>query len=231
MVGNGSAPPATPGDVRLWLIALDEALAPLVPKGARRYAAKEARGVIEDLSFRFAFLDDRYAPDDRDLGRALAALKPPARVAEVLARRAPVYRRKRRASLVRTWATLAVLALVVWGFAQLATGDESVRLATVTHSTGEVETGTVKVANFTAPAGLSRIDVNVQATNLDPGGDVVVRLFDPAGALAYQGVFSREARAFDSENLAPREGTWTIAVDFANTGGTVRVDVTGVRPA
>lgn len=228
---DGGPPAATPGDVRLWILALDDALAPRLPKGQRRFALKEMRNLVEDLSFRNAFLDDRFAPDDRDLGRALAALKPPARVAEVLARRAPVYRRKRRASLARTFLTLALILGAGFGLSQLAAGDESVPLAAVTYANTTAETSAVRFEPVVVPEGLSRLDVTIHATNLDKGGFVVVRMLSPTNEIAYERTFSREARAYDHANLPPTPGTWHVAIDYVETKGATRVDVTGVRAA
>lgn len=216
--------------MRLWVLALDEALAPSLPKGERRYALKEARGVLEDLSFASAWHDERFAPDDRDLGRALAALKPPDRAAAALAKRRPIYRRKRRAALVRTWSILAALVLAGYGISQIAESETSESLVTVTHSAISPETGTAESVEFVVPAGLSRLDVTVHATNLDSGGGVHVWLFGPNGTQEYDRAFTKESRVYDHANVAATPGTWRCIVDYVETKGAVRVDVRGIRP-
>lgn len=223
-------------DLLDYQTGLDDALAqpgpdgrPLLPPALRRQAVKEARKVVDGMAFRFALLDERPLPEDLDYLRALEAVKPPERAAEVLARRRPHYARVRRRRLATTWSILAVLAFLVGGLAWLATSEEAEVLATVNFGT--------RSALYTQNATFD-VDGNVTRLHLDgtlilargTPGTVEVRLVDPDGVERFQEVHTAQDSVYLRGNVAARPGTWTLLVDFNGAEGSARVDVLGVRP-
>ena len=225
-------------DLLDYQVGLDAALAkpgpdgrPLLAPGLRRQAVKEARRVVDAMAFRFALLDERPLPEDLDYLRALEAVKPPGRAAEVLARRRPHYVRVRRRRLMTTWVTLAVLAVVATGAAVLATSEKADTLASINHST--VATGLYQPnATFLVEENVTRLRVDGSVfVSKDSTGTVEVRLLDPQGVERLYEVFAARGNVYLRENVYdPLPGRWTLLVDFNGAEGSARVDVSGVRP-
>ncbi len=226
-------------DVLDFQLAVDAALAepgpsgaPLLPAALRSQAVREARHVVDAMAFRFALLDERALPEDSDYVRALDALKSPARVAEVLARRSPLYAAKRRRRLVTTWSVLGVIALVVVGFAFLITIEEADTLASLTGSATE-DLGTITLQrNFTVAPEVDRLhlDGNI-IVRTGSSGVIEVRLIAPDGSIAFvEGYGDRSGNYLRANLLNPPPGQWTLIIDFLAVNGAATVSVDGVRP-
>lgn len=208
---------------------LDAALARAqLPAALRRQAIKEARRVIDALAFRFALMDERPLPEDLDYLRALEAVKPPERAAEVLAKRRPIYAANRRRRLITTWTILLVIIGASAALAYAVTSEESVVLA---------EFGTQVTTNRTFVVTENMTRIHVDATVLHPTDAV-------AGVEMYlYGPDERSIRLWPSVdarnnylrvNIAPPEltpGEWRLFVDFNEGGGSVYVTLIGVQPA
>lgn len=223
-------------DLLDYQVGLDEALArpgpdgkPLLASALRRQAVKEARRVVDAMAFRFALLDERPLPEDLDYLRALEAVKPPARAAEVLARRKGHYAKVRARRLVTTWGVLAIVGALVAVLAVLATSEESVTLASINHSTATEQTYSPN-ATFVVDANVTRL--HVDGTLLlarGSTGNIEVRLVDPDGVV--HDLTPTRGNVYLRENVdAPKAGEWTLYVDFNGAEGSARVEVFGVRP-
>lgn len=219
-------------DVLDYQAGLDDALARagLAP-AYRRQAVKEARRVVDAMAFRFALMDERPLPEDLDYLRALEAVKPPERAAEVLLRRQPVYARVRRRRLTTTYGTLLFLALAFGALAWFATSEEAVELALVEHTTAERVTFPSE-RRFQVTEEMTRL--RIDGTIL-PGrgtsGVIEVRLVDPAGQTRLFEPFYAGGNVYLRENVYdPEPGEWALIVDFLDVQGSARVTVDGIRP-
>ena len=225
-------------DLLDYQVGLDEALAqpgpdgkPLLPAGLRRQAVKEARRLVDAMAFRFSLMDERPLPEDLDYLRALEAMKPPAKAAQVLARRRPHYARTRRRRLATTWIGLALFASLVLGVAWLATSETADTLASINHSTAATQTYAPN-ATFLVDANVTRLHVDgtLLVAKGSPGV-IEVRLVDPAGRTRVYESSAAGGNVYLRENVyAPEPGSWTLYVDFSGAEGSARVEVFGVRP-
>ena len=223
-------------DLLDYQVGLDAALAkrgpdgkPLLAPALRRQAVKEARRVVDAMAFRFALLDERPLPEDLDYLRALEAVKAPEQAAAVLARRAPHYARVRRRRLTTTWATLAILGLLVFGVYWLATSEESVELATINQAMQVPQTASYN-QTFTVDANMTRLHVTgTLIVARGSTGGIDVWLTDPTGRTEY--LTPPNGNAYLRDNFPAMPGEWTLMVDFNDVKGSARVDVFGVRPA
>jgi hypothetical protein len=225
-------------DVLDWQVALDDALAPVLPRALRRQAVREARRVVDSLAFRFAVLDERPLPEDLDYLRALEAIHPPARAAEVLARRRPYYARVRRRRLATTWIALGVVALAMGGLVYLATSEKGEDLVTV--SGGTLGNSTTIDKPFTVVPGTTRLYVaGTVFLGKANTGNIEIRLKGPDGSTVWAWP-SGEAGAsvtdrgtyYIRENVdAPTPGAWRVLVDFNGAQGSAELTVRGITPA
>src|SRR5581483_9923831 len=169
-------------DVLDYQVALDEALArpgaegrALLPPSLRKAALRDVRRIVEAMAFRFALMDERALPEDLDYLRAIEAMKPPPRAAEVLARRRPIYARARRRRLTVTWVTLAIVVLGVVALAYGATSEKADRVV-------DLSTSRTAYANFTVDGNATRL--HVDGTILPARGEegtIEIFLTSPSG--------------------------------------------------
>lgn len=208
------------------LARVDDHLEGRMPGSERKLVRRDARRLIEDLAFRFAFLDGRLAPADIDYARALEALKPPPRAAEgILSRRAGYTRRARRA-LVSRLATLAVVASLLGGLALLALSETSVPLATYVGGGPEARSAS-DPQTVVVPAGLDRVYLVVHPIVRGEGA-VTVTVFGPSSEVLYQRIFTRGDTYADA-NLPATPGEWLLVVDYHDAVANARIELTGVR--
>ena len=218
-------------DVLDYLTGLDAALAPRLPAALRRSALRDARRVVDMLAFRFAILDERAMPEDLDYLRAIEAMKPADRAAEVLARRRPLYARKRRRRLATTWTVLAVLAAAAGGLAWLATSETAQTLTYVNEHPFSDVTYSVNRTFVVEPA-VNRLHVSGDVFVRGSDGNVDVFLKDPHNVTVLHETFNAASGNYLRENiLSPTPGVWTLWVDYNQAHGSVAVTVDGVRSA
>ena len=198
-----------------------------MPAALRRQAVKDARRVVDAMAFRFALMDERPLPEDLDYLRALEAVKPPARAAQVLLARRPHYARVRRRRLTTTFTILFVLAASIGALAFYATSEEAVTLAefTTTQSTDRTFVVTENMTRLYVDATVLHPDdaVSSVAIFLNGPNDQVVQLWPSGDA---RNTYLR--RNIVAPTLEP--GEWTVLVDFNVGGGSVYVTILGVQP-
>jgi hypothetical protein len=222
-------------DVLDYLQGLETALASRLPAGLRRPAVREARRVLETLAFRFAILDERPLPEDLDYLRAIEAMKPPARAAEVLARRRPIYARARRRRLITTWTILAFLAIAIGGLAYLATSEKADTVAAV-NQRAAVDVSYAVVKNFTIAPNVNRLHVAGDfSLGKATSGTIEVRLrylgTDNAPVNETSLTFNARERDYLRENvLDPKPGNWQLFVDFEQVTGSAIITVDAITP-
>lgn len=202
--------------------------APL-PAGLRSAAVKEARRVVDAMAFRFALMDERPLPEDLDYLRALEAVKPPERAAEVLARRAPIYARARRRRLVTTWTVLPLVVALVGALAWAATSEKADTLAEVND---RVTAPTSVERRFEVGDNITRLHVEgTFVVPRDAVGAIEVFLIDPSGRTRIYDSFVPGGNNYLRENVPdPEPGEWTLLVDYGSEGSAF-VRVNGVYPA
>lgn len=220
-------------DVLDYVTGLDEALAapgpdakPLLAPGLRKQALRETRRVIEAMAFRFAILDERALPEDLDYLRAIEAMKPPAKAAQVLARKQPVYARARRRRLVTTWTSLAIVLLAIAALAYGATSEKAERV---------VELSTSQTANATFVVGENVTRLHVDATIVAGRGNegtIEIFLYSPSGkVLALWPAGDVRDNYLRSNVDLPEKGEWRALVDLNGGAGHVSLVIDAVRPA
>jgi len=219
-------------DVLDYQAGLDAALAKAGMEPAfRRAAMKDARRVVDAMAFRFAILDERPLPEDLDYLRALEAVKPPEKAADVLLARRPVYARARRRRLVTTWLALSIVSLAIVGLVVGATSEEAIELALIDRGTGPGASPSAN-ATFTVTEEMTRLhlDGTVLLAKASPGV-VEVWLIDPTGQPRVFESFYANGNIYLRENVYdPIPGVWTLTVDFLDASGSARVTVDGIRP-
>lgn len=219
-------------DVLDYATALEEALARQgMPGPLRGPAVREARRTIEALAFRFALLDERALPEDLDHLRALEAMKPPERAAQVLMGRRPIYAANRRRRLVTTWTVLALLALAIGGFWYAVTGETADTVAAIND---RVEAGGYREVNFTVDGNVTRL--YVAATVVVPKtseAGIRILLIDPSGRQrldAPDNSFAPGGNNYLGQSVeAPAPGAWTLRVLYEGAGS-AQVEVQAIRP-
>lgn len=220
-------------DVLDYQMALDAELGKVgLPAGLRRQALKDARRIIDAMAFRFALLDERPLPEDLDYLRAIEAMKPAPRAAEVLARRRPFYAKTRRRRLTTTWASLAIVALAIGALAWYGTSEVADELALVnvnspTETTASHERVFVVAENVTR----LRVDGTLLPSKATKGA-IEVLLIDPSNETRLYESFASGGNIYLRENiLDPQPGEWRLFVDFLEAQGSARVELIGVRAA
>lgn len=221
-------------DVLDYTVRLDEALLPHLNPAERKMATREVRRLVEDLAFRFAFMDDRVMPEDIDYARALEAIKPPPAAAPVLARRAPVYRKRRVRKSITTLLVLLFLTVSVGAFANLVASERADVLVDEWRVGSSTPRSVSESQSFTVPAGTSRLQLAGPVIVLgDRTGErlntITVTLLDPQGNARFAQEFTSQnsvyaKRAFE----APPPGEWTLLVDFREAAGSAELTVLAV---
>lgn len=225
-------------DVLDYLTGLDDELAKPGPDGRarmppplRKQALRDARRVIDMMAFKFAIVDERPLPEDLDHLRAIEAVKPAPRAADVLLRRAPHYARVRRRRLATTWSVLAVLVLLFGGLAYLATSEKADTLATIVTAPA-TDVTYAENRTFDVRADMTRLYVTADVfVARGSQGSVEIRLVDPDGEVALVDLWTPQSNNYLRESVPPKTGTWTLVVVFHNAHGSVRAEVNGVYPA
>lgn len=221
-------------DVLDYQVGLDAALAkrgpdgrPLLDAPLRKQALKDARRTLDAMAFRFAILDERPLPEDLDYLRALEAMKPPERAAEVLARRRPAYQRVRRRRLVTSLVSLGIFALLVAGIVYVATLEEADVLA-------EFSASESTNATFVVTPEMTRLHVDGTILHAQGEvGNVEIFLYGPDGQTITLWPSGDARNNYLRRNLLPPEltpGEWRVFVDLNGGPGSVYLTITGVRP-
>lgn len=224
-------------DVLDYVVRLDEALARVMPPGERKLATRDVKHLVEDLAFRFAFMDGRVAPDDIDYARALEALKDPPRAADSFAAHRPRYRKRVMRKRVVSWTVLALVALAGTAFATLVTSEEADVLvdqwrvgyaerATESHRLGfDVVEGTKRL-QFTAQV------IVTGGRDAPAGSSITFLVLDPAGNVKAERTFAGTTSVYYKGAIeAPGPGRWEVFVDFHDAAGASDVTILGVHPA
>lgn len=214
---------------REYLMELEEELEGRLGRAERKMARREVRGLVQDMAFRLAAQKGRPAPEDIDYEIALEAMRPPAEAAEILARRADEFRRRKWTKRARTAGVLLVLVVLGALAVQAMTSETSVPVYSYTNGTANRTTSST-TATFQVSEDYRRLHYRIRGFLSSDGGLIRVTVLDPGNQVVARETFTPESGLYSQGNIPEvPQGTWRLVVDFHDAAGSVRVDLRGIQ--